>query len=282
MQAVGPDDQIEPARRTAGESHIHTAGVRDECSRGRTPIFSATSTAAPRTSTGLPLERCPLARSTTVTSNPARPNRKPSVAPASPAPLTSTDLGTGNTYSVRSAQQPRRRPSSSAAFDRLLAWRSDIGCWRQRHHTHHRLSTRAQGPATFRACAADQTSRHNDIDLNGFLTRHRPAPPRRIRIKTADWSACYVGDVGKLPARPRRQQHRSAVRKHLCELGIPDHARTARHRFGPDGRSQRCSGGRTGRRSFTSSAGGSTGPSRRLTALRQPEAAATSSASRRT
>jgi hypothetical protein len=39
-------------------------------SRGSTPIRSATSIASPRTSTGLPLERCPSERSTTVGRNP--------------------------------------------------------------------------------------------------------------------------------------------------------------------------------------------------------------------
>jgi hypothetical protein len=38
--------------------------------RGRTPICAATSIASPRTSTGLPLERCPAERSTTVGWNP--------------------------------------------------------------------------------------------------------------------------------------------------------------------------------------------------------------------
>jgi len=51
-----------------------------------TPIRPATSTAGPRTSTGLPLDRMPRACSTTVTSKPALASQYAAVAPAIPAP----------------------------------------------------------------------------------------------------------------------------------------------------------------------------------------------------
>jgi hypothetical protein len=53
---------------------------------GMTPIRSATVTAAPRTSTGLPLDRNPAERSTSVTSNPLLVSQYDNVGPAIPAP----------------------------------------------------------------------------------------------------------------------------------------------------------------------------------------------------
>ncbi len=55
-------------------------------SRGSTPMRSATSTAGPRTSTGLPLDRRPVASSTIVGRNPRRASQYASVVPAMPAP----------------------------------------------------------------------------------------------------------------------------------------------------------------------------------------------------
>jgi len=53
---------------------------------GSTPIRSAIPTAGPRTSTGLPLDRTPAARSTTVTAKPCLASQYAVVEPAIPAP----------------------------------------------------------------------------------------------------------------------------------------------------------------------------------------------------
>ena len=60
--------------------------------RGMIPIFSATATAGPLTSTGFPLERWPAVRSTTVTSTPCCASQNATVAPAMPAPQIRTVL----------------------------------------------------------------------------------------------------------------------------------------------------------------------------------------------
>lgn len=76
-----PEVSTSSSRRTA---------VASPDRRGASPRPSTTSNAAPRTSTGLPLDRTPWSRSTTVTSYPERPSRQATVAPAMPAPDTST------------------------------------------------------------------------------------------------------------------------------------------------------------------------------------------------
>jgi hypothetical protein len=58
--------------------------------RGMMPIRSATSTAGPLTSTGLPLDRIRRACSTTVGRNPCRASQYASVDPPMPAPEIST------------------------------------------------------------------------------------------------------------------------------------------------------------------------------------------------
>ena len=61
-----------PAGRAASTKVIAVAWVAAARSLGMMPIASATGQAGPRTSTGLPLERRPCARSTTVGRNPWR------------------------------------------------------------------------------------------------------------------------------------------------------------------------------------------------------------------
>jgi hypothetical protein len=75
-----------------------------------TPIRSATSTAAPRTSTGLPVDRWVPARSTTVTANPALASQYASVDPAIPA----TEISTVCSLITKppSRQTVRRLPES--------------------------------------------------------------------------------------------------------------------------------------------------------------------------
>ncbi len=65
-------------------SAVTSVAARLSC--GITPIASATATAGPRTSIGLPLERRPAARSTTVGRKPCRASQKARVVPAIPAP----------------------------------------------------------------------------------------------------------------------------------------------------------------------------------------------------